>query len=312
MALSFSQETTRRVLLAAGLLGVLAWVFGPTLVALGERWGNDSRYTHGYLVPLFSLYLLWQQREALRSASLQGNWWGVLVLAAGLGISAAGTYVYLDWLNALALPVCLAGLAVLCYGWPVLRPAWPALAFLLFMVPLPFSLEVALAHPLQRIATRASTLSLQTLGFAAFSEGNTIRMGSVQLGVVEACSGLSMLMIFFALCTAVAILLRRPLWERLLVVATALPIALFANITRIVVTGVLHKVAGAKLADRVFHDLAGWLMMPLALGMLWVGYRLFSWAFPLRPPAEEESLALFTAPAGPPATPPAALSSSVS
>jgi exosortase len=296
------------LLTAVVLLGVLVWVFGPVLLALGERWGNDSRYTHGYLVPLFSLYLLWRQRETLKSRSLQVNWWGVPVLLAGLTISAAGTYVYLDWLNALALPVCLAGLVVLLLGFPGLRAAWPALAFLLFMVPLPYRLEVALAHPLQRIATKASTLVLQTLGFAAFSEGNTIRMGAVHLGVVEACSGLSMLMIFFALCTAVAVLIRRPLWERLLVIASAVPIALLANITRIVVTGVLHKVAGPRLADLVFHDLAGWLMMPLALGLLWVGCRLFSWVFPLRPAAEEDSVTLCELPAAqaPAATTPAA------
>jgi exosortase len=278
-----SQDAGRLALLAAGLLVVLAWVFGPTLLALAERWGNDSRYTHGYLVPLFSLYLLWRRREALKSLALQPSWWGVVVLLAGLALGAAGTYVYLDWFNALALPVCLAGVVVLLLGWPGLRETWPALAFLLFMVPLPFQLEVALAHPLQRVATLASTLALQTLGFAAFSEGNTIRMGAVRIGVVEACSGLSMLLIFFALCTAVAVLIRRPLWERLLVVAAAVPIALLVNIIRIVVTGVLHKVAGKELADLVFHDLAGWLMMPLALGALWLGYRLFSWAFPLRP-----------------------------
>jgi exosortase/archaeosortase family protein len=118
-------------------------------------------------------------------------------------------------------------------------------------------------------------------------------MGAVRLGVVEACSGLSMLVVFFALCTAVAVLIRRPLWERLLIVAGAVPLALLANIIRIVVTGVLHKVAGPGLADLVFHDLAGWLMMPLALGLLWVGCRLFSWAFPPRPATEEGPLALF-------------------
>jgi exosortase len=188
---------------------------------------------------------------------------------------------------------------VLLLGWPGLGLLWPALAFLLFMVPLPFRLEVALAHPLQRIATLISTLALQTLGFAAFSEGNTIRMGAIRIGVVEACSGLSMLMIFFALCTAVAMLTRRPIWERLLVVASAVPIALLANILRIVVTGVLHKVVGKEMADFVFHDLAGWLMMPLALGMLWLGYRLFSWAFPIRPEEERGPGELFALPGVP-------------
>ena len=145
------------------------------------------------------------------------------------------------------------------------------------MVPLPFRLEIALAHPLQRIGTVASTYALQTLGFSAFSEGNVVRMGDIRLGVVEACSGLSMLVIFFALSTAVAIVVRRPPWERLILVASAVPIALACNITRITVTGVLYKVAGEEWANFVFHDLAGWLMMPLALGMLWVEMKTLAW-----------------------------------
>jgi exosortase len=291
-----SSPRTWRVLLAGGLLGVLAWVLAPTLLALGERWGNDSRYSHGYLVPLFSLYLIWRQRGPLKTLAPPPTWWGVVVLLAGLAVSALGTYAYLDWFNGVALPICLAGLVVLLLGWAGLRALWPALAFLLFMVPLPFRAEVALAHPLQRIATLASTLMLQTLGLPAFSEGSIIRMGAVRIGVVEACSGLSMLMLFFALCTAVALLIRRPLLERLLVVAGAIPVALLSNVIRIVMTGVLHRFAGRHLADAFFHDLAGWFMMPLALAMLWIGYRLFSWAFPLRSCAEDEHLDLFGTP----------------
>jgi exosortase len=289
MVRSFAQEASRRVLLAV-LLGVFVWVFWPTLTALGERWGNDSRYTHGWLVPLFSLYLLWRQRQALKLGSGPAGWEGVMVLLGGLLLGAVGTYLYHDWCNAVALVVGLSGLFVLAYGRAALAVAWPALAFLLFMVPMPFRLEGALAHPLQRLATLASTWSLQTLGFAAFSEGNIIRLGAVRIGVVEACSGLSMLMIFFALCTAVAILLDRPLWERLLVVASAVPIALLANILRIVVTGILYKFAGERLAELFFHDLAGWLMMPVALGLLGAGSLLFSWVFPVDSGDENEPL----------------------
>jgi exosortase len=294
-----SREARPSWLAVALPIAALAWAFGPTLLGMADHWLNDSRYTHGWLVPLFSLYLLWGRRADL---ALRPSWWGLPALLMALAVGAAGTYVYFDWLNAVALVAALAGLTLTLTGWRGLAAAWPALAFLLFMVPLPHRLEVGLAHPLQRVATLASTLSLQTLGFAAFAEGNTIRMGEVRIGVVEACSGLSMLMIFFALCTAVAMLLRRPLWERLLVVACAVPIALASNIVRIVVTGVLHKVAGRELADLVFHDLAGWLMMPLALGMLWLGHWLFSLAFPIRPRSDDEPVLLYgPAPTAPPA-----------
>ena len=274
----------RSLLPLAGLALCLAWVYWPSLTGLASRWG-DAEYSHGYLVPVFSLYLLWSRRGMLPAEPLRPSWWGLPVLAAGLALRFAGTYAFFDWLAAVAL---LAG------GGRALRWSWPAIAFLVFMIPLPHRLETGLAQPLQHIATTASTYALQTLGFAAFAEGNVIRMGEVRIGVVEACSGLSMLIIFFALATAVILVVRRPPLDKALIFASALPIAVAANLIRITVTGVLHKVAGSRLADLVFHDLAGWLMMPLALGLLWVELRLLAWV--LVPRAASKPLAM--SPAG--------------
>lgn len=273
------------------------FVFFPTLRALFERWLNDSRYNHGYLVPLFSVYLIYRQRNALKECT-SGNVLGLGLILFGLSVRALGALIYFDWLDALALLPCLAGVAVLWGGWSALRLTWPAIAFLLFMIPLPFRFETALSGPLQQLATAISSRALRILGMGAFSEGNVIRMGDVRIGVVEACSGISMLVIFFALCTGVAILIQRPLWERFLVVLMAIPIALASNIIRIIVTGFLHVVAGPKLADVVFHDLAGWLMMPLALGLLWVASKLFNWMFPVK--REEDDDPLFDRIASPP------------
>ena len=127
---------------------------------------------------------------------------------------------------------------------------------------------MALGPPLQALATRLSTFALQVLGLMAFSEGNVIRLGEHRIGVVEACSGLSMAMTFVALATATALLIRCPLLDRLVLVASSIPIALVANVLRIVLTGVLYQVAGSGVAEHFYHDLAGWLMIPLALAML--------------------------------------------
>jgi exosortase/archaeosortase family protein len=104
-----------------------------------------------------------------------------------------------------------------------------------------------------------------------------ILLNEVEIGVVEACSGLRMLVIFFALSTGVALLTRRPLWEKTLLVASAIPIALMANITRITATGILHELdVGSAVTNAVFHDLAGWLMMPLGLALLGIELTLLN------------------------------------
>lgn len=256
------------VLAGVGVAIALAWAYWPILKIMAERWTYDPRYAHGYLVPAFSAALLWLRRDRLAGVTLRLSWWGVLLVACGAVLRVAAAYAYNDWLDAVSMIVTMAGAFALIGGPRALRWAWPAVAFLLFMVPLPFRLEMAMGWPLQRIATIASTYALQTLGFAAIGTGNVIQMAHSQIGVVEACSGLSMMLLFFALATGVAILMDRPLLDKLVVVASAVPIALLVNIVRITVTGVLRETVGERISSVVYHDLAGFLMIPLALLLL--------------------------------------------
>jgi exosortase len=262
--------------LFGALAACLLWAYWPVLGRMAHTWLHDPQYSHAYLVPVFAAYLLWRRRDRLGDITLRYHRGGLPLLGAGVLLWLAGAYLYLDWFEAVSLLVTLAGCAVLLGGRLALGWSWPAIAFLIFMVPLPHQVEVALAHPLQRVATVAGTYTLQTIGVPALAEGNVILLTDGRMGVEEACGGLSMLLTFFALAAGLAILIRRPLWEKLVLVASAIPIALAANVIRIAVTGVLHETAGPELARAVFHDLAGWFMMPLALVLLWLELVLLS------------------------------------
>ena len=126
----------------------------------------------------------------------------------------AGSYLFFDWLEAVSLLPVLAGAVLLLAGKKALWGSLPAIGFLGFMIPLPFQVETAMSHPLQRVATVVSTYVLQTLGRPAFAEGNVITVNEARIGVVEACNGLGMLLLFFALATAVAIICHRNLYEK--------------------------------------------------------------------------------------------------
>jgi exosortase len=264
------------VLVLTAVFAVVLWVWWPTLTEMVDTWAHDSQYSHGFLVPVFSAYLLWLRGRGLDFSSFRPSWWGLPLFGLGLAIHFAGILFFITWLPGLALIPCLAGLFVLAGGRRAIGWAWPAIVFLVFMVPMSHTLHQMLAGPLQRIGTEVSTFTLQTLGFSSYSEGNIIHMGTIKLGVVEACSGLSMLLSFVALCSAVAIVVRRPLVDKIVIVLSAVPVAIICNVARITVTAILYKVAGHKLGDLVFHDLAGWLMMPLALGILWLEIKLLS------------------------------------
>jgi exosortase len=246
------------------------WAYWTPLSEAAQRWGKDPQYSHGYLVPVFAAVLLWLRRQYSPTDWPSWSVWGVLVLACGLGLRLFGVYFHFVWLDPISLLPCLAGLCLLLGGLPALRWAGPSIAYLAFMIPLPHSAAVAMSSQLQRVATIASTFLLQTLGLPALAEGNTILLDEIEIGVVEACSGLRMLVIFFALAVGVALVVRRRLWEKVVLVASAVPIALASNVLRITTTGVLHQTVSGEAANAFFHDLAGWLMMPLALAMLWL------------------------------------------
>ena len=230
--------------LAVGLL----WAFWPILVAMAERWSNDPQYAHGYLIPVFSLAMLWMRRSQIRGERLRSSSRGLALIALGAFILLVGGYFRQGTIEGLALLAYLAGVTMVLGGWPALRWSWPSIMFLAFMIPLSWRLENALGPPLQWLATLASTFTLQTLGFMALAEGNVIQLNDAHIGVVEACSGLSMMLTFIALSVGMALIVDRPLLERIVLV----------------------------LADKFYHDLAGWVMIPFALVLYWCEIWVFS------------------------------------
>jgi exosortase len=145
------------------------------------------------------------------------------------------------------------------------------------MFPLPNSVSHALGWYLQVIAARASEFTLQTIGYPTYREGVILHVKDHVLEVQNACNGLSMLLTFAALSVGMVMLVNRPWLDRVLVLLAAVPVAILANVIRIVLTGVLYNEGGKELGDRLFHDFAGWMMMPIALVVLWLGLKLLDW-----------------------------------
>jgi exosortase len=266
-----SLGTPRLILLALVLL-VLGWSFRPNAGRMVNQWWWNQQYSHGYLVPFFSLALLWLRRNQLATvATWKPSNWGLAIIAASVLVRLTGTYLYLEWIEDFSFLICLAGFTVLLGGWPALRWAGPSVGFLFFMLPLPYRVDTAMAFELRTAATEASAYALQTFGFAALAHGTNIHLNDHQLQVAPACSGMGMLLVFFALSTAIALVIDRVWWEKVVILLLALPNAILANVARIVVTAMLFQLSDEGRAQAFFHDWAGLLvMMPTALLLLWL------------------------------------------
>ena len=267
----------------AGGVTVAAVLFGFAggLYDLATVWATRADYSHGFVVPPVAAYLLWLRRDRFPTVKSWPDPLGVLFFlpAVALYVAAGVTNMAKEGAQGLAVVLALAGVVVMfCGRWQGLRWAWPGLAFLLFALPPPNFVENSLALKLRDFATTAGTFVFQALGLPAYSEGNRILIGDTVLEVAQACGGLSMMLTFVALAAGLALYLETRHWvDRVILFASAVPIALACNVVRIVVTGLVYHAGWTKLGDFVIHDLAGWLMMPLALGLLWCVVRLIDW-----------------------------------
>lgn len=262
------------------LIGVLAFVYAGLFRYSYTQWLKPD-YSHGFLVPLFAVYLAWHWRAGAPARLRWPEPWGLAFVAGGIAlfVVAGRLNVGKEWLQGLSLVINLCGVALLLGGWSTLRWLFPCFVFLLFMFPLPYRVEHALGSKLQLIAAAASEFVLQTVGFPTYREGVVLFVKDHALEVEKACSGLSMLLTFLALSTGMALLVTRPWVDRVLILVSAVPVAVLANVIRIALTGVLYNEAGKELGDRVFHDFAGWMMMPIALAILWGELKLLDWVW---------------------------------
>jgi exosortase len=188
---------------------------------------------------------------------------------AAAAMRYAGAKFFLSALDGWSIPVAVAGVVWLLLGREWLKWSWPCIAFLVFMVPLPWRVETYLSLPLQRVAAACSTWVLQCLGYPAVQEGNTILLGSVHLEVEEACSGLRMVIGVAALTFGCLILRPMEWWQRTLMLLGIFPIAIAANCVRIVLTALMFTWVSGNWAHRFSHDFSGWVVIPLAAAMLW-------------------------------------------
>jgi len=191
--------------------------------------------------------------------------------------AAAGALLF-HQLDAAALLLSLVAVSLAVGGVPLLKCTGPAVGFLIFMVPLPYELERNVGAPLKTAATISSTFLLQTIGLPAIRDGNLILIDEVRLGVVDACSGLKMMVTFAAFSVGAVLLMRRSRFEKLMVLLGIIPIAVFTNVLRITATGVSFSNISDKGTQDFLHDMHGWLMMPVGLALLgvevWVLKRL--------------------------------------
>lgn len=278
------------------LSALLLYSYWVSLAQLPSFWDNPQ-YQHGWIVPVFTVMLLFWWRQPVGPVSPSARYAGIALLAASFGLRLFCASFRIVTIDMYTFVPALLGVFLLAGGWSMFRWAWAPIVSLIFMYPLPDEATRYLLGPLQTVATILSTYALQTIGLDAFRDGNRIILGDGQvLGVVDACSGLKMLTIFVWLAVMLMMVGGLDWWENLVIAASAIPIALTCNAFRITVAGILYhfedslegvstSLAGMGLLEKgqslaeAFHDSlpAAVLMMLMAVGFLVLEMKILSY-----------------------------------
>lgn len=261
---------------AAILVTLFILVFWGTIRhGIVDRWMNDPNWSHGWLIPLFSLYFLATRRGDLARVVVKPNYLGAVVLALSLAAFLISRWwLRMGYPQSLAMICGLGGLALLLGGWGCVRVVWFPILFLILAIPLPQSIYVAVTFQLQKVAAFASAAVLPILIPGLHTDSQAVVIDYVlpgrapgQLNVEEACSGMRSTMAFVAIGVAMAYLHRRPIWQRVVMVTACIPIAIFCNAVRVTVTGWLQIQGYEQLARGTAHEVLGLIMFGMALGL---------------------------------------------
>lgn len=264
-----------------GVLAVLCiWLYWSTLLHLVGQWWSDPNFSHGFFVPLFSAFVIWQERDRLAHLRPVPSWTGAIVLLAGLGLLVVGRLGAELFLDRASLLIVLAGVIILFLGWNLFHALLFPWAFLLLMIPIPTILFNQITFPLQLLASKAAAAVLPVMGVPILREGNVINLPSMALEVAEACSGIRSLMSLVTLAIMYGYLMEKRLWVRWLLAIASVPIAVAANSFRIIGTGLLVQYWDADKAEGYFHASWGWIIFVISLVLLYAVHGLVNFFFP--------------------------------
>ncbi len=250
---------------AVALLLIAA--YAPIYPRMVHDWITDPNHSHGFLVPVIALWFAYGRLPELKALEARPDVRGLILMAFGLLLLFMGTAIEELFTSRISAIVLLAGAVHTLWGGKALRLLALPLAYLVFMIPLPYTLYDTLALPLKSLVSWSATMGIKLLGLPVLREGNMILFPNITLEVVDACSGLRSLTSLIALGVAFAFLFLKQPWQRVVLILSTIPIAVFTNALRVFITGILSRHMGAAAAEGFFHDFAGLAVFVMAMAL---------------------------------------------
>ena len=250
--------------------------FSGGLLELVRRWSAQEEYSHGFLIPVVAAWMLWSRRDAVFASVGRPSWIGVLLISVAGMMLIVGELSAFYLLSQLGFVVVLLGIVLAIGGISLLKVTFIPIAFLVFAIPLPYFIDAELSARLQLISSDLGVFFIRLFGVPVYLTGNIIDLGNYKLQVVEACSGLRYLYPLLSLGFLAAYLFQAPLWQRVVVFISAIPITIVMNSLRIAIVGLLVDRWGTEQAEGLLHFFEGWVIFIVCAAILATEIWLFA------------------------------------
>lgn len=233
-------------------------------------WYDLPDFSHGFLIPFFAAFLLWDKREEIRATPIVPSWAGISLVIIGLFVLLLGVLGADLFFQRTSFVILISGMVWTLLGRAMLGRIKFVLFVLLLAIPLPTVLFNQITFPLQLLASSFASSLLRVVGVPVLQDGNVINLPSMPLEVAEACSGIRSLMSLFTVAVIYGYFLEKENWRRVVLAASSLPIAVAANVVRIFGTGLCVQFWDPDKALGFFHEFSGWLMFVVSLSCLYL------------------------------------------
>ena len=260
--------------------GVFIFIYHSTFLWLYDRYVTaDSYYSHGFLVPLVTIFFIWRKGEKFKVLSPSYSIWGLVLVVWALLLHILSIWAHVFFTSGISILFLVFGLSLFLFGREITKEILFPLSFLVFMLPLPLKAVSVFSFPLKMYVTEFSVVLVSKMGIPAFRQGFHIHLSNASLTIGNPCSGLRSLISFMALGAIFAYLLKASLGRKIFMILLAIPIALFSNMTRVIALTLAANFWGTKTASPggFFHDSSGIAVFVFGLGFLILFWRLLEW-----------------------------------
>jgi len=257
----------------AGIALLLVVLYHRVAVKLVYDWYTIPDYSHGFLVPFFAAFLVWDKRKVLKTTPIEQTWSGLALIVFSIMVLILGVYGVELFTARMSFILLLTGLIATFFGWAMVSALRFPLLVLVLAIPFPAILFNRITFPLQLLASRIASDILPLLGVPTLHEGNVIELPIMKLEVAEAFSGIRSLMSLFTLAVFYGYFLEKTTKRRVILALASIPIAVTANVARIVGTGLCVQYWDPDKALGFFHEFSGWVMFVVSLACLYLVHR---------------------------------------